>query len=1035
MNKTLVKWIKGIGIGIATLLLLLFLLPILFPGKIESKIKAWINESVDAKIDFSGVKLSFFEHFPTLTLSLHNFTLTGAAPFQSDTLMAGESLSFGINLGSLINSELEVDQFFIHKARVKVLVDKTGRANYSIYKGTSDTTAVSEQPGNATSLQIRGIFFSDCSLYYHDASIPLLIQSPGFNYEGKGLLDQEEFDLTSSLHTKSLSFAYDGVTYLDQRSIDADLITGVNTYSLAFRFQKNNVLVNKLPVDFTGTLFFLKDGYDIDLSLISGSTDFGNVFSILPPEYDNWFRDTRFSGKSRVTLDLKGSYRASTGEAPDMHIGCRLTDGSIQHKQAPEPLKAVMLAADIYMPKLNPDSLSIRVDTLAFLLKNDPTRLSLHWQGMNTPLIKANLDSRMDLNLLDKAIGWQSVDMSGLFSLKATLDGVFETGQNPDNYRPDTIVLSVPSYQLDASIKNGFIQYAGMPLALKELNTDIRSHLTGNRWQDIQIQIANLSAKPGTGHLKGSLDAKGWQPSQVEAALQLQLSMEELAKIFPLEGYAYEGLLNADLEARGKFDQESKLFPVTNLKASWENGRIQTPYYPAPVENISLQTEINNTSADFSTLNILVQKLTFQFNNRPFSATASFRNLTDLAYEVKAEGTLQLDSLYSVLGVKDYAFGGDLHMQLDLRGKQSDIEKKRYRNLYNAGFVEGANVQLKAKEYPAPFYLPQAKLEFQREHVWLRNAELVYKNQSFRLNGDLQQLVGYVTGQSGLSGELSVQGKKLIVDDFMAFEGTIDSSAAHTPSEGVVLLPTDINFRLLASFDTIRYGSSSLHQLKGKLEIKNGILKLTDTEADLAGAGLKLNALYHPESPRSAKFSLDARADSFDVERAYAELAIFREMAPAAAYTKGLISADYALSGRINEKMEPVYPSIKGKGKLVLEQVQVKGLKLFSAVSKATGKDSINNPNLKAVEIKSSIHNNLLTIERTRMRIFGFRPRVEGQVSLDGRMNLRFRLGLPPLGIIGIPMTVTGNSEQPIVKIRRGKESDELDETIDEETP
>ena len=32
------------------------------------------------------------------------------------------------------------------------------------------------------------------------------------------------------------------------------------------------------------------------------------------------------------------------------------------------------------------------------------------------------------------------------------------------------------------------------------------------------------------------------------------------------------------------------------------------------------------------------------------------------------------------------------------------------------------------------------------------------------------------------------------------------------------------------------------------------------------------------------------------------------------------------------------------------------------------------------------------------MRVFGFRPRIEGQASLDGKLNLRFRLGLPPLG-------------------------------------
>ena len=67
------------------------------------------------------------------------------------------------------------------------------------------------------------------------------------------------------------------------------------------------------------------------------------------------------------------------------------------------------------------------------------------------------------------------------------------------------------------------------------------------------------------------------------------------------------------------------------------------------------------------------------------------------------------------------------------------------------------------------------------------------------------------------------------------------------------------------------------------------------------------------------------------------------------------------------------------------------------------------------------------------MRVAGFRPKLEGQMRLDdGRLNMRFRLGLPPLGIFGIPMTVTGTRDNPIVKLRRGKKADELEEDPEE---
>lgn len=41
------------------------------------------------------------------------------------------------------------------------------------------------------------------------------------------------------------------------------------------------------------------------------------------------------------------------------------------------------------------------------------------------------------------------------------------------------------------------------------------------------------------------------------------------------------------------------------------------------------------------------------------------------------------------------------------------------------------------------------------------------------------------------------------------------------------------------------------------------------------------------------------------------------------------------------------------------------------------------------------------------------------------------RLGLPPLGIIGIPLKITGNQDKP--KVGVGRKTDELEETEDEE--
>ena len=50
---------------ILLILILLFTVPIIFKGKIKTKVEAVINESVNAKVTFADYKLTFFKNFPT----------------------------------------------------------------------------------------------------------------------------------------------------------------------------------------------------------------------------------------------------------------------------------------------------------------------------------------------------------------------------------------------------------------------------------------------------------------------------------------------------------------------------------------------------------------------------------------------------------------------------------------------------------------------------------------------------------------------------------------------------------------------------------------------------------------------------------------------------------------------------------------------------------------------------------------------------------------------------------------------------------
>jgi AsmA protein len=281
-----------------------------------------------------------------------------------------------------------------------------------------------------------------------------------------------------------------------------------------------------------------------------------------------------------------------------------------------------------------------------------------------------------------------------------------------------------------------------------------------------------------------------------------------------------------------------------------------------------------------------------------------------------------------------------------------------------------------------------------------------------------------------LQGHFQLNSDYVLVDEFLAF-GDRAPSAAAGPSRGVFMVPWDLAVAVHADIDRVEYEGLNIDSFSGGFHIDSGVLHLDTTSFGLAGAHVRMNAMYKSVDTQRALFDYHLTAKDFDVQRAYREVKLFRDMATSAGKAQGIISLDYQLAGRLDGNMHPVYPSLHGAGTVSIRKVKVKGLRLFGDLSKETNKD-VGDPELSKVDIKSTIGNNLITIQRTRMKVSVFKLRMEGQASLDGRLNLQCRVGLPPFGIIGIPVSITGTQDKPKVKARQGTDKDDLEGTADQ---
>ncbi|MBO9561358.1 MAG: AsmA family protein [Niastella sp.] len=1036
-KRITVKLLKLSGLSFGIALLLMFLLPYIFPGFVSARIKQWARSSINAELDFSRARLSFFRHFPALTLTLYDLSVKGSAPFEKATLVESEEVSLGVDLLSLFTSQTSIDKIFLTNANINIQVDKEGHANYNIYQSKPSNTAQTVDT-SSVALKIEKILIEKSRLVYNDQSIPMVLNMKGLFYEGTGDLSKAIFDLHTHMQVDSLDFYYDNQPYVLSKKIDAKLITKINTNSLALFFEQNDLTINKLPLRFNGKFEFLSNGYDMDFTLKSKESDLHDILTGLPPEINRWLDKTDVKGFGDIDATLKGKYIADSSVMPDLALNVKIRNGYVAHAAAPSPVTNLFLNLQSKLPQLNPDSLQLTVDSIFFNIDKDYFSSVIRLKGLSAPDVYAKINSEMDLEKWDKAFGLQAFDLKGKYTVHLLAEGKYATSVVPKGVRgSDTVISSIPKFSIRSSLANGYFKYNTLPQSVDNISFDLNASCPDHNYKNTSLSLEHINASVLNNFIKGFLKIENSKDFPVNAQLQSVFNLADIKNFYPLDSMNLAGNLNIDVQTSGKYNPAKKLFPVTQATFSVKDGSIQTKYYPAPLEHIQVSAVVTSRQGSMKDLAVQITPVSFQFEGQPFFVKADLQNFDNLKYNIASKGTLDVGKIYRVFARQGYDLKGFIETNLALRGLQSDATTGHYDRLFNSGTMKLRDVTLSADLFPAPFLIRSGVFRFQQDKMWFDAFKVNYGKSQVTLNGYLSNVINYMMERgTPLKGQFDMNTNYLLVDEFMAFADNKEvapagKDATAPATTGVVIVPTDLAITFKADARKVHYNGIDLKDFKGQVAIDSGAIKLQETGFQLVDAPVVMNGSYKSLTPRKAVFDYHIEAKEFDVKKAYNQVQLFHDLVPAAAKAEGIISLNYQLAGRLDENMSPVYASLKGGGTLSVKKVKMKGWKLMSLVSKETNKE-IDNPDLAKVDIKSSINNNLITIERMRMRVPPFRLRFEGQTSFDGKLNLKLRIGLPPLGILGIPVNVTGTQDKPVVRLRRGKNG-ELEQTEDKE--
>lgn len=611
--------------------------------------------------------------------------------------------------------------------------------------------------------------------------------------------------------------------------------------------------------------------------------------------------------------------------------------------------------------------------------------------------------------------------------LEATIQLAGYSGVVPDS-------SAINRIDLDVNIVDGIIKHNAAEKPIENLNLKLNGYLTDNY---INFNLDNFDFLLNNESTKGQVSINGTTDSlYVKSDIQSQIDLNILNQTLNLPDLKFNGVLAADIHTDGIYQPLASKLPKTNGVFKLADGSLQTSGHPEPIKDIQLDAIAENKGQTYQESTLTINALNFSFLNNQFTSSGFFKNFDNPEYQIKGNGTIDFTALNQVVELPINITNGQLFADLDLKGQLGNSAK----NNSNTGKLNLSNLEFKSNILQHAVTIKEGGFLFLNDKMAFTNLTVKHQSSDVVLNGYFQNYLDYALYSKGiLKGDLTLKSPKVDITEFFpkedqltqATESLGTSNSVENVVSGVMKVPKNLDLAIQVTIDSLLYNKLKISKLSGNLGIKEQGLFLKNSALNLVDGTAKIEGFYQPTSTKDALFSLDIDAKKLNIEKGYNSMNLFKELAPAAAQASGIVSINYALTGNLDQDMLPNLPSLKGKGTIKVHDVKFDGYKLLGKVSEKSGFEALNDPKISEITINSSVNNNVLDIERFKFKVRPFKLRLEGQTTFDGNLSLKMRIGLPPLGLIGIPVVIEGNSDDFDVKL--GKKSKDLngDDTIE----
>ncbi|HET9949867.1 MAG TPA: AsmA-like C-terminal region-containing protein [Longimicrobiales bacterium] len=385
------------GSALAVLLVVFVVVPALFEGPVEARVRAEIERATRVRVSWSDVGLGLLRDFPQATLSLSDLAVLGTGTFDGDTLAAVRRFRLTLDLRSVLGAirgsgPLVVRSVRLDEPAIRLQVDEDGTTSWDILRARSeaDSTESAEGAGKDVAISLRSLELTDGRVLLENRRADLFVSLEGLTQSLRGDFSRDSLVASTRTHADVATVRFAGTPYLPGVALDFTADLDVRGGEGRVRLLDNELHLNELVLRWSGDV--AKQGEDValDLAFEAPSTDLAQILSLVPAFAERNLAALETSGSLSVIGEVRGTYGKTA--FPAFTLTAAIDGGAVRGPGL--PVAASDLAADLSIdnPGGDLDSTVVSLSRFHVELDEQPLDVAL---TLRTPVSDPDVDVRV----------------------------------------------------------------------------------------------------------------------------------------------------------------------------------------------------------------------------------------------------------------------------------------------------------------------------------------------------------------------------------------------------------------------------------------------------------------------------------------------------------------------------------------------------------------------------------------------------------------------------------------------------------------